>query len=202
MDGPKELVDRKDRATLRSTRTRASPRPSSPAKLAGLTATCGLNGASCSTCEAPESFLCKLLPSARQAGRRLAYVRARTCPSLPFHHLDTGVAAWRCPSRLCTSEELKLIIMCCFVSLPSAEDSLNIALREVTVTARDGRVSQLDQVYIRGSMARFFIVPDMLANAPMYVQPFHTARCRDRTRVEAGLSSDASGCGSRREGAS
>ncbi|CED84523.1 sm-like ribonucleo protein [Phaffia rhodozyma] len=52
--------------------------------------------------------------------------------------------------------------------LIDAEDSLNIALREVTVTARDGRVSQLDQVYIRGSMARFFIVPDMLANAPMF----------------------------------
>jgi hypothetical protein len=33
-----------------------------------------------------------------------------------------------------------------------AEDSLNIALREITVTARDGRVSQLEQVYIRGSM--------------------------------------------------
>lgn len=37
---------------------------------------------------------------------------------------------------------------------PPAEDSLNIALREITVTARDGRVSQLEQVYIRGSMAR------------------------------------------------
>ncbi|KAK7052204.1 small nuclear ribonucleoprotein Sm D3 [Favolaschia claudopus] len=32
---------------------------------------------------------------------------------------------------------------------------------------RDGRVSQLDQVYIRGAMVRFFIVPDMLQNAPM-----------------------------------
>ncbi|KAL7411027.1 hypothetical protein BDY24DRAFT_397455 [Mrakia frigida] len=52
--------------------------------------------------------------------------------------------------------------------LADAEDSLNIALREVTVTARDGRVSQLDQVYIRGSMVRFFVVPDMLANAPMF----------------------------------
>lgn len=85
-----------------------------------------------------------------------------------------------------------------------AEDSLNISLRDVTATGRDGRVSQLDQVYIRGSMCRtssptqpsffswmcsrwargeltlsrgscdgtktgFFIVPDMLANAPMYV---------------------------------
>jgi small nuclear ribonucleoprotein D3 len=37
------------------------------------------------------------------------------------------------------------------------------------VTGRDGRVSQLDQVYIRGSMVRFFIVPDMLQNAPMQV---------------------------------
>lgn len=37
------------------------------------------------------------------------------------------------------------------------------------MTGRDGRVSQLDQVYIRGSMVRFFIVPDMLQNAPMYV---------------------------------
>lgn len=49
----------------------------------------------------------------------------------------------------------------------TAEDSCNISLREITVTARDGRVSQLEQVYIRGSMVRYFIVPDMLANAPM-----------------------------------
>lgn len=52
--------------------------------------------------------------------------------------------------------------------LMEAEDSLNIALREITVTARDGRVSQLEQVYIRGSMIRFIIVPDLLASAPMF----------------------------------
>ncbi|PPQ73863.1 hypothetical protein CVT26_011756 [Gymnopilus dilepis] len=49
-----------------------------------------------------------------------------------------------------------------------AEDNLNISLKDITVTGRDGRVSQLDQVYIRGSMVRFFIVPDMLQNAPMF----------------------------------
>ena len=49
----------------------------------------------------------------------------------------------------------------------TAEDNLNISLKDITVTGRDGRVSQLDQVYIRGSMIRFFIVPDMLQNAPM-----------------------------------
>ncbi|KAF8910369.1 Sm-like ribonucleoprotein [Hymenopellis radicata] len=52
--------------------------------------------------------------------------------------------------------------------LAEAEDNLNISLKDITVTARDGRVSQLDQVYIRGSMIRFFIVPDMLQNAPMF----------------------------------
>ena len=56
--------------------------------------------------------------------------------------------------------------------LSIAEDNLNIALKDITVTGRDGRVSQLDQVYIRGSMIRFFIVPDMLQNAPMYVVSF------------------------------
>ncbi|OZJ05526.1 hypothetical protein BZG36_01906 [Bifiguratus adelaidae] len=49
-----------------------------------------------------------------------------------------------------------------------AEDNMNVQLKEITVTARDGRVSQLDQVYIRGSHVRFFIVPDMLKNAPMF----------------------------------
>jgi small nuclear ribonucleoprotein (snRNP)-like protein len=46
--------------------------------------------------------------------------------------------------------------------LLDAEDNMNIQLKDITVTARDGRVSQLDQVYIRGSQVRFFIVPDML----------------------------------------
>ena len=53
------------------------------------------------------------------------------------------------------------------LSRTTAEDNLNISLKDITVTQRDGRVSQLDQVYIRGSMVRFFIVPDMLQNAPM-----------------------------------
>lgn len=50
-----------------------------------------------------------------------------------------------------------------------AEDNLNISLKDITVTQRDGRITQLDQVYIRGPMIRFYIVPDMLANAPMSV---------------------------------
>jgi small nuclear ribonucleoprotein D3 len=46
--------------------------------------------------------------------------------------------------------------------ISTAEDNMNVQLKDITVTARDGRVSHLDQVYIRGSHVRFFIVPDML----------------------------------------
>ncbi len=45
---------------------------------------------------------------------------------------------------------------------------MNVQLKDVTYTARDGRVSQLEQVYLRGSQVRYFIVPDMLKNAPMF----------------------------------
>ncbi|PWA03006.1 hypothetical protein BB558_000844 [Smittium angustum] len=48
------------------------------------------------------------------------------------------------------------------------EDNMNIQLRNITVTERDGRTLHLEQAYIRGSHARFFIVPDMLKNAPMF----------------------------------
>ncbi|GAA6053613.1 hypothetical protein JCM3770_001553 [Rhodotorula araucariae] len=49
-----------------------------------------------------------------------------------------------------------------------AEDSLSVSLTQCTVTHRDGRVTQLDQVYIRGASVRFYVVPDMLAQAPMF----------------------------------
>ncbi|KAI5475516.1 kinesin family member 5 [Pseudohyphozyma bogoriensis] len=50
----------------------------------------------------------------------------------------------------------------------AAEDSLSISLTMCTVTHRDGRVTQLDQVYIRGPSVRFYVVPDMLSQAPMF----------------------------------
>ena len=41
-------------------------------------------------------------------------------------------------------------------------------MASVTVTYRDGRVAQLENIYIRGSKIRFMILPDMLKNAPMF----------------------------------
>lgn len=52
--------------------------------------------------------------------------------------------------------------------LVEAEDNMNCQMTNITVTARDGRISQLEQVFIRGSKIRFLILPDMLKNAPMF----------------------------------
>jgi small nuclear ribonucleoprotein D3 len=45
---------------------------------------------------------------------------------------------------------------------------MNIQLKDITYTDRYGKTQQLEQVYIRGSQVRYFIVPDMLKNAPMF----------------------------------
>ncbi|XP_033627636.1 small nuclear ribonucleoprotein Sm D3-like [Asterias rubens] len=52
--------------------------------------------------------------------------------------------------------------------LIEAEDNMNCQMMNITVTYRDGRVAQLEHVFIRGSKIRFLILPDMLKNAPMF----------------------------------
>ncbi|WPH01987.1 Hypothetical protein R9X50_00484100 [Acrodontium crateriforme] len=52
--------------------------------------------------------------------------------------------------------------------LVEVEDNMNVQLENINVTQRDGRVTHLDRVYIRGSHVRLFIVPDMLKNAAMF----------------------------------
>jgi small nuclear ribonucleoprotein D3 len=52
--------------------------------------------------------------------------------------------------------------------LVEAEDNMNLQMKDNTITYRDGRVAQLEYVYIRGSKVRFMILPDMLKNAPMF----------------------------------
>ncbi|GAC98848.1 pre-mRNA splicing factor [Pseudozyma hubeiensis SY62] len=53
-------------------------------------------------------------------------------------------------------------------TLYDAEDNFNIAMKDIAVTAPDGKQSHLENVYIRGNMLRFIIVPDMLQQAPMF----------------------------------
>ncbi|KAJ5076038.1 small nuclear ribonucleoprotein sm d3 [Anaeramoeba ignava] len=55
--------------------------------------------------------------------------------------------------------------------LTEAEDNMNLQLQNVTMTAKNGQISTLEEVYIRGSLVKFIIVPDMLKNAPMFRVP-------------------------------
>ena len=52
--------------------------------------------------------------------------------------------------------------------LIEAEDNMNVQMAGITRTHRDGRVTALEQAFIRGSQVRFLILPDMLQNAPMF----------------------------------
>ncbi|GMG21779.1 unnamed protein product [Ambrosiozyma monospora] len=52
--------------------------------------------------------------------------------------------------------------------LIESEDNMNVQLNDVVQTSRDGKVTHLDQVFIRGSQVRFFSVPEMLKHAPMF----------------------------------
>ncbi len=53
-------------------------------------------------------------------------------------------------------------------SMVACEDNWNCKLENITYTAKDGKVSQLEHVFIRGSKVRFMVIPDMLKNAPMF----------------------------------
>jgi small nuclear ribonucleoprotein D3 len=53
-------------------------------------------------------------------------------------------------------------------TLQEAEDNMNCSMTNVTLTGRDGAISTLEQVFIRGGLIRFIIIPDILKNAPMF----------------------------------
>ncbi|GAB2217589.1 hypothetical protein Droror1_Dr00000788 [Drosera rotundifolia] len=50
----------------------------------------------------------------------------------------------------------------------AAADNWNCQLESITLTSKDGKTSDLEHVFIRGSRVRFIIIPDMLKNAPMF----------------------------------
>merc|ERR1711881_821476 len=71
--------------------------------------------------------------------------------------------------------------------LHEAEGNMNCYIGSVTMTARDGRTSKLEQVAIRGSQVRFMILPDMLKNAPMFKKQGSTMGAgRGRGGIAAG----------------
>mmetsp|Transcript_42086 Transcript_42086/g.127671 ORF Transcript_42086/g.127671 Transcript_42086/m.127671 type:complete len:88 (-) Transcript_42086:78-341(-) len=52
--------------------------------------------------------------------------------------------------------------------LLTAEDTMNMSLSDVVRTARNGQVSKLPSVYLRGSGVRFIALPELLKNAPVF----------------------------------
>ena len=52
--------------------------------------------------------------------------------------------------------------------LLTAEDTMNVSLSEVLRTAKNGQISKLPNVYLRGSSIRFIALPDLLKNAPVF----------------------------------
>ncbi len=51
--------------------------------------------------------------------------------------------------------------------LSEAEDTMNCMLKEVVMTAKDGRSTRMEEVYIRGGHVKLIILPDLLKNAPI-----------------------------------
>merc|ERR1711998_458513 len=79
--------------------------------------------------------------------------------------------------------------------LLEAEDNMNCYIGSVTMTARDGRTSKLEQVAIRGSQIRFLILPDMLKNAPMFKKQLGGATAGGRGRGMGGAAGRGRGRG-------
>ena len=74
---------------------------------------------------------------------------------------------------------------------------MNSQMASVTVTYRDGRVAQLEHIYIRGSKIRFMILPDMLKNAPMLKNMDGRGGGSGATRGKNGILRAKAGAGGR-----
>ena len=52
--------------------------------------------------------------------------------------------------------------------LDESEETMNCSLTDIVCTARDGRVSKMEHVYIRGSRIKFLILPDLRKHSPVF----------------------------------
>ena len=52
--------------------------------------------------------------------------------------------------------------------LDESEETMNCLVTDVVVTAKDGRVTKLENAYIRGSQIKFVILPNVLKLSPSF----------------------------------
>ena len=70
--------------------------------------------------------------------------------------------------------------------LMEAEDTMNVRLDDVKMTSRDGKVSHLDQLYLRGSQIKFVVIPDMLKNSPMFKKIKNQTKAAKQANIAKG----------------
>ena len=70
--------------------------------------------------------------------------------------------------------------------LMEAEDTMNVRLDDVKMTSKDGKVTHLDQLYLRGSQIKFIIVPDMLKNSPMFKKIKNQTKAAKQANIAKG----------------
>lgn len=68
--------------------------------------------------------------------------------------------------------------------LVKAEDTMNCQLKDVTMTAKEGRVQRLEHVFLRGGNIKFIVMPDILKNAPIFkkVNQMRQSKVREPAR--------------------
>jgi len=95
--------------------------------------------------------------------------------TVAFSHADAVTQIETTYARVWTTATLSLTpSVVSFATNPLPDLSLVKPLAEVLpvlppiLNPQDGRVNQLEHVFIRGSKIRYLVIPDMLKNAPMF----------------------------------
>ena len=71
-------------------------------------------------------------------------------------------------------------------TLESSSRDMNVTLSGVTHTARDGRVSKMEQVFLRGSQIRLVVVPDILKRAPVFATVAEVGASAQTAQIQKG----------------
>ena len=70
--------------------------------------------------------------------------------------------------------------------LINAEDTMNMTRSDVVRTARNGQVSKIPTVYLRGSGVRFISLPELLKNAPVFKKVVNMKKRAEASSGEGG----------------
>lgn len=70
--------------------------------------------------------------------------------------------------------------------LLNAEETMNMTISDVVRTARNGQVSKIPTVYLRGNNVRFISLPELLKNAPVFKKVVSMKKRAEAERNVAG----------------